>query len=455
MIGFLLLPLLLAALTPRHWVGALVATLAVGWLLVCIDFSSVYGGAADIMAMGVLGLMLSVMLAILALRYLFFWSRKPAPVVSDAQRRVVGGYLRTLFGAVAGVFVTFVLVRLSNAWWGTAWLTHVLVLCLALACLWVPISVARWATAVATLVCLGWSLQSGYRVVQAAEVAAGGQAYCLQAASGEGLRPVTAWMDLTGFAMQANRGAERHAQMATGSVQAPVWRYWSYRKAAFETENRGGVLTCDLRKQYTVALPWLAPASGSPTRLGQRDAEFWLAGGHWRIPYAFLGSASDKPATLEFYAQSKNFGPPQGDMARSGAQSWGQIAQNVNVSLCTPQKIHVWYQPEDARHQVRTLQVAHGLEQQEVLIDANHVPRVQWLEKDAGGTAPRTWIACDGPDASCHHAFVRDGMRIQFMHAAADLPHWKVMQDALWQRFQSFAVTWPTPTARQCVEQPV
>lgn len=453
LIGFMLLPGLLAVLTPRHWVGALLASLGLGWVLVCIDFASVNGGAVDVMGLGLLGMVLMAVLFLLALRYLVFWRRVPAPAVSNRQQRWISGYLHALLGAVAGALLTVVLVRTSNAWWGTAWLTHLLVLGAAAACLWVPIPVARWSAALTVLVCTAWSLQSAHRVVQAAELEAGGQAYCLQAAGAEGLRPATAWMDLTGFAMQANANAERHAQMATGSARAPVWRYWSYRNAVFETEKRGGVLTCDLRTHYAAALPWLAPAGSAHARVGQPDAEFWLASGHWRIPYAYMGSAQDKPPTLRFFANGTDFGPPQGTLARTGAQSWVQIAQSVSVSLCTPDKIHVAYAAGGPRQQVRTLQVAHGLEQQEVLTDANQVPRVQWLEKAADSTAPRTWIACDGPKASCHHAFMREGLQIQFMHAAADLPKWKALQDGLWQRLRSFAVIWPATAARPCAEQ--
>jgi hypothetical protein len=406
------------------------------------------------------------MLVVLALRQMFTSGRKlPNPTLTNQRwpRAYVAGLL-----ALAGALVlTAVLVQLCNTWWHTAWLTHLVVVVVALLVgvliplawpqappllsVWQlhPANVVRWICVLTMLLTVAWSLQSGRRVVQAAQQAAGGQAYCLMSATEDGLRPATSVLELAGFSMQAGRGATRHAQMASGSENLLSWRYWSYRQAAFVPEPMGGVLTCDVQPDYAAKLAWFAETLLQDAVGQDRGTPFWLAGGHWQIPPTFIGRASDKPASLSFYAHGKDFGPPQGVMVRSGSQSWEQIAQNVSVSLCPTEKIHVWYQPIDARHQVRTISIEHGLDKQEVVTAANQVPSIQYVEKDSNGE-PLTWIACSGPNASCHHAFLRDGMNIQFMHAAKDLPDWKQMQDALWHRIRSFAVTWPEPAMRHC-----
>ena len=431
--------------------------------------------AGDMFGMALLSLLMVVMLVILGLRYLMNWHQTQSdPSLADQRR--VRAYMWGLVALVSAVLLTAVVVQLCNAWWRTGWLTHLAVAIFALA-RWVvlpmgwrdkslqsvwslhPANVVRWVGSLAMVLALTWSLQSGQRVAQAAQEAAGGQAYCLLYATEDGLQLAISLLDMAGFSMQAGLGAMRHAQMATGNTQAPVWYYWSYRHASFVPERLGGVLLCDLQTDYTVKLPWLTDSrwlndcTQSRPSHQSHDTQFWLAGGQWRIPYDFIGSASDKPARISFYAHGKDFGPPQGALVRSGAQSWTQIAQNVSVTLCTPEKIHDWYRPGDAKHQVRTLDVAYGLARQETLTAANQVPRIQYVEMGTSG-APMTWIACDGPNASCHHAYMRDGLRIQFMHAAADLPDWKNLQNALWHRVRSFAVTWPETATRSCAWAP-
>lgn len=460
------LPVLVSLLVPRQWMVALLVTVAFAWCVLILDFSRVHAGAGDVMGMGLLLLATLPMLVVLVLRQTFAFGKK-LPNPTWATQRGERAYVSGLLAFAGGLVLTAVLVQLCNTWWSAAWLTHLVVVVVALL-LWVliplawphapsmllmwhlhPANVVRWVGVLTLLVTVAWSLQSGRRVVQAAQQAAGGQAYCLMAATEEGLRPAASVLDLSGFSMQAGRGATRHAQMATGSENQLSWRYWSYRQAVFVTEPLGGVLSCDLQTNFAAKLPWFAetPLQGAVEQ--DRGTSFWLAGGHWQIPASFIGRASDKPASLSFYAYGKDFGPPQGVMVRSGPQSWDQIAQNVSVALCPTEKIHVLYQPMDARHQVRTVGREHGLDKQEVLTAANQVPSIQYVEPDSRGEAV-TWIACNGPNDSCHHAFLRDGMTIQFMHAAKDLPDWQPMQDALWQRVRSFAVSWPQPAMRHC-----
>jgi len=460
------LPVLVSLLIPRQWIGALLVTVAFAWGVLFIDFSRIHAGAGDLMGMGLLSLATLLMLVVLVLRQMVASGRK-LPNSTLAKQRWARAYVTGLLALASTLVLTAVLVQLCNTWWHTAWLTHLALVVVALLA-WVlvplawpqtpplllmwhlhPANVVRWIGVVTMLLTVAWSLQSGRRVVQAAQQAAGGQAYCLMSATEEGLRPATSVLDLAGFSMQAGRGAMRHAQMATGSENLLSWRYWSYRQAAFVPEPLGGVLTCEVQTNYATKLPWFAETPLPDAVVRDLGTSFWLAGGHWQIPSAFIGRASDKPASLSFYAHGKDFGPPQGVMVRSGPQSWEQIAQNVSVALCPPEKIHVWYRPMDARHQVRTVAREHGLDKQEVVTAANQVPSIQYVEKDSNGE-PLTWIACNGPNASCHHAFLRDGMNIQFMHAANDLPDWKQMQDALWHRIQSFAMTWPEPVVRNC-----
>ncbi|QTN29063.1 hypothetical protein HZ993_04245 [Rhodoferax sp. AJA081-3] len=470
LILFFGLPVLLATLVPRQWAAPLLATLAVVWGVLCIYFSRMHGETADVMGMFLLTALLQLMLLILGLRYLFAWRKQPLEV-SGRSYYWARVYLWGVAGLVGAVFLAAFLVQVCNALFHAGWITHSAVALLAVAW-WVlsprawrgasmhtavplhPASVVRWVGAVAITLALAWSVYSAQRVAHVAQVAAGGQAYCLLSATEQGLQPVNSVLDLAGFSMQAGRGAMRHAQLATGTVQAPVWSYWSYREAGFVSESRGGVLTCVPQADYAAKLPWWGKRQVSGVGAQSPDSVFWLAGGQWRIPAGYAGQAGDKPASLQFYAHGKDFGPPPGSLVRHGPQPWAQIAQNVTVTLCAPENIHPWYQPGDAKHQVRTVNNVHGLERQEIVTAANQVPRMQYVEKDAASGAPLSWMACDGPNASCHHAFVRDGMRVEFMQAAADLPHWKSLQDALWLRIQSFAVSRPDTALRRCAHQP-
>ncbi len=453
LILFFGLPILLSVLVPRLWAAPLLATLAVVWGVLSIDVSRMHGGAADVMGMFLLTALMQLMLLILGLRYVFAWRKQPLDV-SGRSYRWARVYLYGVAGLVGAVLLAAVLVKVCNALFQSGLITHSAVVVLAVG-LWVlSRNVVRWVGVVAIVLALAWSVYSAQRVAHAAQVAAGGQAYCLLSATEDGLQPVSSMLDLAGFAMQAGRGAMRHAQLATGTVQAPVWSYWSYREAGFVSESLGGVLTCVPQADYAAKLPWWGKRTGSGVGAQNPDSVFGLAGGQWRIPQGYAGQAGDKPASLQFYAHGKDFGPPPGLLVRNGPQPWAQIAQTVTVTLCAPEKIHPWYQPGDAQNQVRTVNTVHGLDLQEIVTAANEVPRMQYVEKHAASGTPVTWMACDGPQASCHHAFVRDGMRVEFMQAAADLPQWKNLQDALWHRIQSFATTWPDTALRQCAPRP-
>jgi len=397
--------------------------------------------------------LMQLMLLILGLRYLFAWRKKPLDV-SGRSHRWARVYLYGLAALVGAVLLAAVLVKVCNALFHSGLITHGAVVVLAVGWWVLGRKVVRWVGAVAIVLALAWSVYSAQRVAHAAQVAAGGQAYCLLSATEDGLQPASSMLDLAGFSLQAGRGAMRHAQLATGTVQAPVWSYWSYREAGFVSESLGGVLTCVPQADNAAKLPWWGKRPVSGVGAQSPDSVFWLAGGQWRIPQGYAGQAGDKPASLQFYAHGKDFGPPPGPLVRHGPQPWAQIAQTVTVTLCAPEKIHPWYQPGDAQNQVRTVNTVHGLDLQEIVTAANEVPRMQFVEKDAASGTPVTWMACDGPQASCHHAFVRDGMRVEFMQAAADLPQWKNLQDALWHRIQSFATTWPDTALRQCAPRP-
>jgi hypothetical protein len=469
LILFFAIPVLLSVLVPRQWVGALVATLAAVWVILFIDLGRVHAGPADMFGMALVVLLTMLVLGIVGLRYVFAWRTRPADLPGLSQRWA-RAYVVGLFALVCAVLLTALVVQLFNGWFQSAWLTHLAVAVTAIA--WWVLSlivwrgasmqaagslhlaqVVRWVGAVAMVLALAWSMQSVQRVVQVAQASAGGQAYCLLSATEQGLQPVTGLLDLSGFAMQAGRGAMRHAQMATGSVQSPQWRYWSYREAAFESDFMGGVLTCEPQTDYAAKLAWFAADDTLRASVHGRDTAFWLAGGHWEIPYGYLGRGSAYPDRVHFYAHGNDFAPPQAPLARSGPQTWSQIAAHVDVTMCAPEKIHDWYQPGNTFNQVRTLSTAYGLDKQEVVSTANQVPRIQYVEKDAHG-GPVTWLACDGPDANCTHAFVRDGMRVKFMHRFTELPQWRQLQDALWQRIQSFAVTWPETAVRNCTPEP-
>nr|WP_315491780.1 hypothetical protein [uncultured Rhodoferax sp.] len=465
LILFVGLPVLVSVLVPRPWVRAFAATLCLVWLVMGIDFSRTRGGNAEMMGMVLLSALIQLMLLVLGLRYLFAWRKKP-PVLFGWSYRWAQTYMVGLAALVGAVLLMALWVQVCNAVFQSGLLTHFAVAVLMLAW-WVllprlwrgslsdavgslhPANVSRWVGAAVMLAALTWSMVSAQRVAQAAQVAAQGQAYCLLSATESGLQPVTRLLDLAGFSLQAGRGAMRHGQLATGSVHAPFWAYWSYRESGFVTDAMGGVLTCDLQPHYAAKLPWWTSDHAVQASAASRESNFWLAGVQWRIPQAYKAQASDKPASLDFYASSKDFGPPTGTLVRSGPQPWSQIAQSVNVTLCAPKKIHPRYELGDAQNQVRTVSVNQGLAKQEIVTAANQVPRYQYVEQDAKG-APVTWLACDGPDASCNHAFVREGMYIRFVHAAADVPNWKSLQDALWQRIRTFAVTWPDAAMRQC-----
>jgi hypothetical protein len=349
----------------------------------------------------------------------------------------------------AGLALALVVVATGGGF-GSGLVTHAAVMLLAGA--WFFLFSRRWTDAPAIVKYAGvltivgaamWSLGMAAKVVDAAELAARGAPYCIQASGPEGLRPARSKWELTGFMLRAGDRSARHANLAIGEGVSPKWLHWSYRKGAFEPDFLGGVLHCDLRAASGQALGWLdAPIAAGP------DAVFWLAGGQWRIPDEYRGGGSDRPAKLHFFAQGSAFEPLARPPAGQDLRTWDVIERTVTVSLCTPEKLHVWHVTgNDVNFQLETTGHENGLERQVVKSRGAADPRIQFLGRDDLGK-PTTWIQCDGQQ--CRHAFNREGIVIEFMHPEREFAAWRTVQDSAWRRLHSFALVWPDGPVKSC-----
>lgn len=386
----LLVPLVLTALMPRRWLGPWFATLLLGLALCWLDFSRVNARAGDMLGMGVLMLMLSAVLAVGAVRWALtaIFRKTPEPV---ADRHAVHLYYAALGGPVVATVLLGAALQVVDAWWPDALALHLGAVVVgvgwwfAISKVWLqawPLStvpyrvqartVFRMAGLVTIVSAIAWSLASSSTKVDAAQQAAQGQPYCLLSASPHGMQPVVSRLDLSGFAARAGRGGDRHARMVTGTVEQPVWRYWSYRQSAWQQDPLPGVLTCPLLPDRARALHWWA---------GGDSMRFWMAGVVWNIPWAHA--------------------PGQGD-------------------------------------QVRRLSRAYGLEQEEIVTSRRAVPHVQWILRDAAGDVS-AWMQCHAASGSCHHAFRREGIAVEFTHPEAALPAWRQLEDEQWAQLRGFA----------------
>ncbi|WP_138515323.1 YihY/virulence factor BrkB family protein [Rhodoferax bucti] len=436
----LLLPLVLTALIPRRWLGPWFATLLLGFALCWLDFSRVNARAGDMLGMGFLMLMLSAVLAVGAVRWALtaIFRKTPEPV---ADLHAVHLYYVALGGPVVAAALLVATLQVVDVWWPGALALHLGAVVagvgwwFAIPKVWPAVwplsavpyrvqarTVFRMAGLVAIVGAIAWSLASSYSKADAAQQAAQGQPYCLLSGSPHGMQPVLSRLDLSGFAARASRGGDRHARMVAGTVEQPVWRYWSYRQSAWQQDPLPGVLTCPLVPNRASALPWWAPApvGGDPMR-------FWMAGVAWSIPRAHLPTTDCAMPAFQYLPASANgLSPSRAALAR------------VHVRPCGRGPIHPWYLAPSPGDQVRTLHQAYGLEQQEIVTSRRAVPHVQWILRDAAGEVT-AWMQCHAASGSCHHAFKREGIAVEFTHPEAALPAWQQLEDEQWAQLRSFA----------------
>lgn len=430
----LLVPLVLTALMPRRWLGPWFATLVLGFTLCWLDFSRVNARAADMFGMGFLMLMLSAVLAVGGVRWaIAAISRKvPAPA---ADLHVVHLYYAALGGPVAAALLLAAALHVVDRLWLGALALHVGAGAVAagwwwaIPRVWRPPAVPHHVQArtmfritglAAMAVAVVWSMASSQRTLDAAQQQAQGRPYCLLSSSPHGMQPVGSRLDLSGFAARAGRGSNRHARMAVGPVDQPQWRYWSYRQSAWQADALPGVLTCQPVPDFAQSLPWWAP---EPTRT---DAmRFWMAGVAWSVPWVHLPTTyGDMPAFQ--YVPAPGISPSQAGWVR------------VNVRPCGRGPIHPWYLAPGAGDQLRILRSAQGLEQQELVTSRRAMPHVQWVGRDAAGEVT-AWMQCHAASGTCHHAFKRDGIVVDFTHPETALPAWQRLEEEYWAQLRGFA----------------
>lgn len=296
--------------------------------------------------------------------------------------------------------------------------------------------------AVTTLCALAWSLQVPSKAIAAAEEAAAGEPYCLLTSGRKGLRPVRNRLDLSGFVMQDGPVSQRHATLAIGESREPQWRYWSYRKEAFEPEFFGGVLTCDLQRNAAKGLGWFQARAESP------DQRFWLAGRQWHIPAEYRGGAKDRPPVVTFHANGLDF-VPLPVSTRKPAIDIEMINAQISVTLCDLERLHVWQAQNDTNYKVEPAGMEAGLQKQSV--DSRGSPRreFQYVGLDKTGRIS-TWLLCHEGGDTCRHAFRREGAVVEFQHPRSQFTQWKETQDSAWRRIKSFAVVWPDSAPPSC-----
>ncbi|WP_411882250.1 hypothetical protein [Polaromonas sp. YR568] len=458
MLLLLLFPVLLFALPwviPRRWLPACGLTVLYAAICLVIDetrsqcagcggFGAALGWALFVLACGGFFFSFVARLAVL------FFSKKgevaPGPTAFSSDTTTA---LAALGLACVAVWQTVVITRY--------WFDHGLWIHGALAVLalgWVALGrlyreergkhglrIFSGAGAVTTVCALAWSLQMPAKAIAAAEEAAGGKPYCLLTSGRKGLRPVRDRLDLSGFVMQDGPVSPRHATLAIGESREPVWRYWSYRRAAFEPEFLGGVLTCELRDNAAKDLGWVQAKVQPP------ESRFWLAGGQWRIPAEYRGGARDRPPAVTFHAQGKDFQPLPASTQKPAVMDL--IQSRVSVTLCDLRMLHVWQAETDANHKVEPAGMEAGLEKQSVESRGSSRKELQYAGRDETGRIS-TWLMCHQGGGTCRHAFRREGVVVEFQHSRNQFAQWKETQDAAWKRVKSFAVTWPDAMPQSC-----
>lgn len=461
---FIVFPIPISLLIPGRWLLPWTLLIAQVTAVIWIDYirRSQCGGCGSSVEALVYLVEVLIIVLVLVTRFILFAKAE------SSERQAAGADIPVLaswiLGAVGGAVVLTVLwVLVWNSALDSGLATHVAVVVLAI--IWFVLTPLAWSNrpslntirtfhpsnifrfAGALVICgtLAWSMQVSLEVAKAAQAAAQELPYCLLVPGARGLRPARSHLDLTGFVMQADHGVSRHATLAVGDAHAPQWFYWSYRKETFENGVMGGVLSCDLQRDFAANLSWFSSAQPEGGNL-----PFWLGGGQWQIPEEFYGSASDAPPELHFYANGKTFAPPTGVLVRNGPQDWNQIRQSVNVLLCTPEKLHVWHTRNDTNFKVQSVSKLYGLDKQRVQHIGGGKTHFQYVEYDHAGQA-RTWLECEDDKLDCHHAFSREGIVISFMHSGKGFGEWKSLQDALWLRLKSFSVVWPDASPLPCV----
>lgn len=463
-----ILPIVISALVPRRWLPAWALFIAQVVVVLLIDSNRAQcgscGSPGDSFGMAFFVLEVFI-ISVVLIRRIFPKHDRQALVLSLSESDGPTAAFVALLAGGSSVALTALWVQGWNFAMDSGLATHLAVLVFAIC--WFVITPMGWASRPArwrvltlhpsnvfrftgALVIGGtlvWSLQVETQAVAAGELVSQGQPYCLLTAGPHGVRLVRNRFDLTGFAMQVDRGSTRHAQLATGNEKEPKWHYWSYRKGAFEPEFMGGVLTCDLQPKFADKLAWFGAK-----QTGSRDLHFWLGGGQWAVPQAFHGVAIDKPSTLSFYAQGRDFSSLGNGLIREGYTNWEQLKRQVDVTLCTPEKLHVWHTVSDQNYKVEPVGTEYGLVKQQISSLRGGPSRIQHIEYGRSGAAV-TWLQCDEHGGDCRHAFAREGMVVSFMHSKEDFSAWKSLQDALWLRVKSFSVVWPEQPLRACASR--
>lgn len=460
-LSLFLLPILATIWMPRRWLTPWALFLALASFSLLFEESRARGSFGAVVG---IGLFIWEMLAIVGILLARLYSA-PNPqetAVAAKEGSGTGAVTWALVAAGSSVALTALWVKGWNFLLDSGLATHVAVLGFAIAWFvltpmgwssrpsrWTiltlhPSNVFRFVGTMAIGATLLWSLQVASKVKAQAALASHGQPHCILAPGAQGLRTVRTMFDVTGFVMQAGRGAQRHAQLALGDVAAPAWHYWSYRNGLFESDAMGGVLQCELQPQFAEKLAWFVTAQTDDGAL-----RFWLGGGQWAIPNAFHGSAHEKPANLSFYAQGGDALPLKEGLLENGRINGEQYLNQVDVTLCTPKKLHVGQVEGGPGVEVESVGIEYGLAKQKVSFGRGLNPAFQFKGYDTTGKE-NTWVQCDGGAPYCHHAFARGGMVVSFMHPESDLADWTHLQDGLWQRLRSFAVVWPEVPVQAC-----
>jgi hypothetical protein len=458
MLLLLFFPVLLFALPwviPRRWLPACVLTVfyAAVYLVIdetraqcagCGDVGSALGWAFFVLAC--VGFSFSFIARVAALILSKKGEAAPGPSAFSSGATTV---LAAVGLACGAVWQTVVITRywLDDGLW-----IHGVVVVLALG--WVALGrlyreergkhglrIFSSAGAVTVACALAWSLQVPPKVIAAAEEATAGEPYCLLVSGRKGLRPVRDRFDLTGFVMQDGPVSQRHGTLATGDAREPAWRYWSYRKEAFEPEFFGGVLSCEPKHNAAKDLGWVQ-ANAEPL-----DSRFWLARGQWHIPAIYRGGARDRPPVLTFHAHGKDFKPLPESPRKPAVMDLIQTA--VSVTLCDLEMLHVWQAQTDVNHKVEPAGMEAGLEKQSVESRGSSRKEFQYVGRDKTGRIS-TWLLCHQGGDICRHAFRREGVVVEFQHPRSQFQRWDETQDAAWKRVKSFAVAWPDAQAKNC-----
>jgi hypothetical protein len=270
-------------------------------------------------------------------------------------------------------------------------------------------------------------------VTQSARDVAGAEPYCIQVVGYRtDYRPARSWLDLSPFAMWAERHGRHHAILIVGEGSLPRLYHWSYRDHAFKpgiVNDRLAAwpaLTCKPERDF--ALTGLALF---PEPAAHSDYIRFPAQGTYRIPILWQARWNGGMApTLILATTAPEFQPLRRrwtDLSPAERDSnWLLVGWNAGWTSGVMKS-----RPAGAPEQGTEF----GLSKVKFTThDGRGEQRVQYRyyadsdDHDTGKTVIDCGTPSDRLPKSCQHRFSNNGRDFNFRHRPEDVADWRAMQ---------------------------